>query len=167
MHRRIYRNVGMCAHGFFCSSCFSDLPKVVLHSLSFKVSEAPIYIKYLIFTERLLSKMISCSLLLSFTFHLYFSCQLWAQQNQDAVCTEFSDSPSRRLVATTTKILRNLWGLVHVSVWVLKIDLSNTPLALQGPVNEIKKTGVLKNPFYSKGKLHRVPPVQQGFITKS
>lgn len=72
MHTRIYRNVGMCAHGLLCSPCFSDLPKMVLHSLSFKVSAAPVYMKYLLFTERLLSKMIACSLLLSFTFHCIF-----------------------------------------------------------------------------------------------
>lgn len=54
-----------------------------------------------------------------------------------------------------------------MSVSVLKVDLSNIPLTLQGPVNEIKKMGVLNNLFYSKGKLHRVPHIQQGFRTES
>lgn len=99
---------------------------------------------------------------------LYFSCQLWAQQNQDAVCTGISNNSSRQLVATTTKILSNpLSGPVHASVSVLKVDPSNIPLTLQGSVNEIKKMGVLNNLFYSKGKLHRVLPIQHGFRTES
>lgn len=64
-----YMNLHM---GFSVVHVFLTYQKMVLHSLSFKVSEAPIYIKYLIFTEKLLSKMISCSLLLSFTFHCIF-----------------------------------------------------------------------------------------------
>lgn len=70
------------------------------------------YIKYLVFTEGPLSKMISCYLTPILYSSLYVTSQLCAQQKQDAVNTGISSGSSSQLVTNAMTMLRSgacLW----------------------------------------------------------